>query len=77
MYATSHWLSSGARGRTRTDCLQGGNLALYLVSYTCLEWVAGIEPAASTVAWSRSSHLSYTHLEPEAGISPTRKPQGG
>lgn len=33
-----------------------------------MEWMAGLEPATSTVAWSRSTKLSYTHMEPAVGV---------
>lgn len=35
-----------------------------------MEWIAGFEPAASTLARSRSNQLSYIHMVCREGIEP-------
>lgn len=44
--------------------------ALYLLSYTGLVGVKGVEPLAFPVSEGRSNQLSYTPLAPRGGIEP-------
>ena len=55
----------------RTRCLQFGRLALVHMSFICVEWLTGDDPATSALAKRRSTSVSYSHkMEVQPGVEP-------